>query len=129
MQIPFKKSELRQQLIWGIVAISIGIIVRIITIEKSNGAEIIFLFLGITYLIQYGYKRKKAYLIIEEDYIKVFGYIKGNIIKKNAIESVRKVDKNYLIVTSSNNLIINTDRMDSEYHAILATEFEKLVHE
>lgn len=59
--------------------------------------------------------------------LKISGRIAGGILKKKAIQSIRKLDKGYVIVALPNNLLINTERIDTGYHPIFATELEKLI--
>lgn len=63
MQIPFKQNHLSQQFIRGVIAIGVGTVMLLINRGKTIGAEVAFLGLGIAYLAEYGFKRKRPYLI------------------------------------------------------------------
>ena len=123
MYIRFKKKRFRYYLIFGILFLVLG--TTAVIFNSDNIFNYGYLVLGILYIGTYLFENKKQYLTIENGIIS-----KNHLIPKkinlNEIKRIKKFAGDYILITNSTELKINTELIEEKSLAELNTLLENL---
>lgn len=122
MKILHNQSQLKKVLILGILYVIIGIL-SIITTYKGYLAG--FIGIGVLYIVQYCYKKNRAYVLLNENAIICNGIVKKEIATKDIL-SVKYFAGDYTIKSAEKEIRIDTNLIDKASLSHLKEYFEKL---
>jgi hypothetical protein len=123
MKIRFTKKRLKHYMIFGILWLVLGTVAVIF--NSDNVFNYGYLIIGILYFGTYLFENNKQYLTIENGIIS-----KNHLIPKkinlNEIKRIKKFAGDYIFITDSTELRINTELIEKNSLAELNTVIENL---
>lgn len=132
IKIKYSKERFKSNLRIGLLLLSIGVILIIISFFIAELKNISFesigvgqIGAGIFILILYNYELNKQYLIIENGIIKQ-NWPFGKKLNLTEIKQIKKFAGDYILKTDKKELTINTQIIDTKSLVDLNAELEKL---
>lgn len=124
MKIAYTKKQLTVSLVLGIV----WLVLALLNMEYYGGNHWTAygnLVISLLYLSMYGFQKKKTYLTIDNDLLKVNGLFGKKVYLKN-IKQIKKFAGDYIIKTDKKELTINTQLIAPNSLESLNAKLEEL---
>ncbi len=124
MRIPYKKKQVKLNLIMGIIWLIYGIVLVIFN-EDVNWFEYGWFIFSAIYFVIYFYQKKEKYLTLENGIIKQ-NWPFGKKMNLNEIKRIRHFAGDYILASENKELTINIQLIDEKSLLGLKTELKKL---
>lgn len=125
MKIPFRRKHFSYFLIIGLLWLIFGAALRILQPEHLYSYG--YLILGAIYVAVYISMKKKDYLTIENDILTKHNVFSSQKIKLAEVTAVKEFAGDYIVKTSSEELVVNTQIIDQYALNQLDEKLNKLV--